>query len=635
MRNAGAMLCRLILIAACFFAGLAVLTLCLVMPPLTWGLAGLVAWKNLHKVPWLFSGGTASIASLMRMLRYGLLCDSGLILGTAEDAPLPSRFQAVRVLLSPGVGSRYACQIFLAAFFGRWCLAGTMIRLHGFTHLATFAPTGRGKGVSVLIPNLLSHVISCVVTDPKCELFQITSEHRRKRFRHRIIRLDPYRLGGPDGDTLNPLDFINDKHEDFLDQCRDLAAALVMRSGQEKEPYWNDAAELVICGVIAFICACETDPAERNLQCLRDIVASRVRFARTIEVMQQVTTHDGVISRLGHLLTWFVDRELASVMTSVQRHTQFLDSPAIARHTAKSSFDPKGLRSRMTVYLCLPHDRLTTMAPLQRMWVSTILRTITQGVPSERNPVLFLLDEAAHLGKIQILEDAVTVMRGMGIRLWFFFQSLNQIKECYGDKAGTFLDNIDTQQYFGTNHYDTAEAVAKRIGFGTILVDSRNWGKSTSMPVGGMGHQAGSWSSNTGNTLSEMSRMVFRPEEIINLPEDTALVFHKNMPVIVSRLLRYYDSPAFANGGVGKPPGLGFGLGLAAVACLLASMISVSLAGKLGVAIHQQRAQMSDEAGDGFTSPLPYGGGSYARPIQPWRAPRQTYPIYRRGYRSY
>ena len=88
-------------------------------------------------------------------------------------------------------------------------------------HLATFAPTGRGKGVSVLIPNLLSYRHSCVVTDPKGELFQLTSEHRRQKFGHRIIRLDPSELCGPGSDTFNPLDFIDDKADDFLDQCRD------------------------------------------------------------------------------------------------------------------------------------------------------------------------------------------------------------------------------------------------------------------------------------------------------------------------------------------------------------------------------------------------------------------------------
>jgi type IV secretion system protein VirD4 len=43
---------------------------------------------------------------------------------------------------------------------------------------------------------------------------------------------------------------------------------------------------------------------------------------------------------------------------------------------------------------------------------------------------------------MQALEDAVTLMRGMGIRLWLFFQSREQLKKCFGDNAGTVLDNL-------------------------------------------------------------------------------------------------------------------------------------------------------------------------------------------------
>ncbi len=63
------------------------------------------------------------------------------------------------------------------------------------------------------------------------------------------------------------------------------------------------------------------------------------------------------------------------------------------------------------------------------------MRVITRGKPTEKNPVLWLLDEMAHIGQMRAIEDAVTLMRGMGMRLWFFFQSLDQLKTCFGDKA--------------------------------------------------------------------------------------------------------------------------------------------------------------------------------------------------------
>src|SRR5262249_8479594 len=286
--------------------------------------------------------------------------------------------------LFTGRNPAVASYLFLYALGGSKWLGDRMIRLQSFTHLATFAPTGRGKGVSVLIVNLLSYIFSCVVTDPKGELFKCTSEHRRRKFGHRIIRLDPFGICGPGSDRLNPLDFIDDKAADFLDQCRVLADLLIFQSGKEVEPYWNEAARSVLTAFIAFVCACEDKPEKRNLDTVRDLVASRACYAKALEVMQQVESHGGVIRRLGHMLTWHVDRELGSVLSNVQRHTEFLDSPIMIRNTSTSSFNPMTLRTgRATIYLCLKHDKLETMAPIMRMWIGIILQTITRGMPCE------------------------------------------------------------------------------------------------------------------------------------------------------------------------------------------------------------------------------------------------------------
>src|SRR5436305_1332601 len=79
-------------------------------------------------------------------------------------------------------------------------------------------------------------------------------------------------------DTFNPLDLIDANAPDFLDQCRDVANALVVRTGQEHEPHWNDSAELILTSFIAFVAACETSPEYRNLQTVRDLVSSRDTF---------------------------------------------------------------------------------------------------------------------------------------------------------------------------------------------------------------------------------------------------------------------------------------------------------------------------------------------------------------------
>ncbi len=546
MRKRAAIILRASLLFASAIGGYFLLMIGLQIPFVFWlMLLGAACRKGRRWAGSGWSHGSARMASLVDLLRHGLLGDDGLILGTTGFMPRPTRRQGLAGLLSPSLASDLACSLFLSAFLGSRWPGDRMIRLGDFVHLATFAPTGRGKGVSVLVPNLFSYKGSCVVTDPKGELFRITANHRRQKFGHRIIRLDPFGLGGPGCDTLNPLDCIDANSDDFLDQCRDLANMMVLRSGREPDPHWNDAAEGVLTAFIAYVCACETDPKERNLQGVRELISSRHTYMSAVEIMQKVETHLGVIQRSGHSLTWSVDKELGSVMTTVQRHTQFLDSPPVARNTAKSSFDPMALRSgRASVYLCLPHDRLETLAPLTRLWIGVILRTITRGTPSEKNPVVFFLDEAAHLGKIRVLEQAVTLMRGMGIRLWFFYQSLSQVQETFGDKATTILENIDTQQYFGINSYFTADEISKRIGDTTISLPSRG-GNSGRSYQSGIGQESSSFNTGSSVTYSDTGRRLFKPEELMVLPEEVALIFHRNVPVIPAMLFKYFEHPAF------------------------------------------------------------------------------------------
>ncbi|MFM7739464.1 MAG: type IV secretory system conjugative DNA transfer family protein, partial [Planctomycetota bacterium] len=525
---------------------------CFKIPGLFWIL--LIMIGLLSKKGWRGSGnayGTARMAEYVDLLLAGLLHQSGgLILGRVpHDVRPPCGFALKMLWRLPFRLSDLANRIVLQAFLpNKPNHRPGLIRLQQFVHLVTFAATGRGKGVGVLIPNLLRYPHSCVVTDPKSELFRITASHRQKSLEHRIIRLDPFELAGPGGDTFNPLDLI-DPHSPFLiEQCRDIANMLVIRTGNEHEPHFNDAAEMVLTAFIAFVAASETNPLHRNLQTVREIVSSRARFTKAVEIMQQSQACGGMLQRYGHQLGWLVDRELGSVLSTVQRHTHFLDSQTVAKNTTTSSFDPRHLRhEKMSIYLCLPHDKLQTLAPLQRLWIGTILRAVAASGADETNPVLFFLDEAGHIGQnLNALEEAVTLLRGMGVRLWFFFQSVGQLEGCFGEKAKVFLDNIDTQQFFGINSIDSAEMVSKRMGESTITTQSYQEGQSYSYSRStGAEPSSRQYSYNSSNNYSEIARSLMKPEEIIRLPEDTVLIFHRNLPPILGSLVKYYSDPEF------------------------------------------------------------------------------------------
>ena len=370
--------------------------------------------------------------------------------------------------------------------------------------------------------------------------------------------------------------------------------------------------------------------AARNLRGMRTLLASRDNYTASLEAMQKVTGFDGVIEQLGHSLTWHVERELGSVMTHTQIYTNIFESPLVADCTSTTSFDPDQLRrGKMTVYLITPSDKLEVWSGLLRVQLGTLLRVITRGVPTEKTPVLFMVDEAAHIGKMRVLEDAVTLMRGMGVRMWLFFQSIDQLNKVFGERASTVLDNLGTLQFFNITSLETAEWLSKRAGEHTVAVSTAGDNSGTSYSASGGGHASSQRGSNSGTSVSvsEAGRSLLKPDEILRMGSNASLLFHKNLPVILAERIKYYSDRAFRRRpllrsfGTGRAPGRGIASLVHTAAVLLVAGVLTAFVAVLPVPHHQQHpfSLLQDAvAGTGRAAESPF-------PAWPPRE-RQPYP---------
>lgn len=509
---------------------------------------GLLASQRLRR--WQgsrYAHGTARACTCDDLVKARMLFDDddgrSIVLGRAGYcARIPFWAALSYLVTAPPDQDGLAVSSFIAAKSGARCTE--LIRLKNVIHGMVVAPAGAGKTVSVLAPNLLSYLGSCVVVDPKGELFGISASWRKQQG-HKIILIDPFNVARTgQGLCFNPMALIDPNAIDFIDQCRDLANMLIVRTGKELQPYFDDMAEAVLTAIVAFVITQASTVEERNLQVVRDIVASPDKFAKTLDAMREIPS----LSRQSNMLRWPKDKEMGSIMSTLQRHTTWLDSPAIAGHTCKNDFDPMELRAwPCTVYLCIPPHRMAaTGAQLMRMWLGSFIRRCTQGVPSEKNPVLFLVDEAGHLGShLQALEDAITAMRGYGIRIWLFLQSLGQLQKSFGDGAKTILDNTDTQFYFGINSQESAEEISKRVGDYTLLVESLQDSTSRSRSDAMTAQNSGQVTTGRSVTTSELGRRLYQASEVTRAPSDMGFAFHKNMQVIPVQLVRHYADPEF------------------------------------------------------------------------------------------
>jgi type IV secretion system protein VirD4 len=568
--------------AACLCWLYAALAVSLQFWPFVLAVAGYAAWRNAQR--WRGTGtayGTGRLADLQDLHAGGLLGDEGLILARAGQAQPPTKWQALRHLFTAPLAQSFAaCQLFLAALGHRRWGTDRLIRLPRFHHLVTFAPPGAGKGVSVLQPNLLSYPGPCVIIDPKGENYRLASATRKRLFGHRQVRIDPFDIvrlhpgwrNAPPPDSLNPFDRISRTSPDLIDWAADLGNALVVRENNEGEQrHWSDSAELFLSTFIAFVLA-EARPHERHLGTVRELLTDPVAFRGALNMMRKSPTVQRMLRRRANHMSFFIDRELGSAMTSTGLQIAWLDSERILNSIRRTSFDPgRLLAGDIDVYLCLPENQLHAKAGFTRVMLATLLRCVTRGGPQEKNLVLFLLDEAGHLGgRMRCLEDAITLLRGYGVRLWFFFQSVGQLQETFRDKAAVFLDAIDTQQWFGLNGLPSAEQVSNRLGDATIPINSFQHGQSYSRSHSdGRGGENSSWSTNTSTTHSEIGRRLLQPAEVLQLPPDQTVIFTRGALPILGKLLRYYDAPEFAQGRAGHLPRRHRAMRLTAAAFLL------------------------------------------------------------------
>ncbi len=503
-------------------AGILVGMLC--MKTYSYTAYGTARWAQLEEIPHLLEG-------------------SGLIVGHIQGRF--SLASGLKALFDSRIPAWQACQKFLISRQRKQ--PKQLVRLTDAVHTAVFAPTGVGKGVSCITPFMLTCPDSMVVLDFKGEN-ALNTANARKKMGHRVVVLDPFKVTTPEPDTFNPLDWIDRDSPTALDDCRDLAEALVVRTGEEKEPHWTASAEVWITAMIATV-VCFAEGSNKNLQSVRALLTNPEKMQMAIRMMcESEDIWDGMLSRLGFQLMHFKDKELSSTLTTTNRFMRFLDTIAVSESTKQSSFNPADLLSKgkMAVYLVLPPEHMRAQSALLRLWIGSMLRAVVKGGLQEKTKVHFILDEAASLGHM----DAVDKYRGYGVRLQFYYQSLGQLKKCWQEGADQTLLSNTTQVFFGVNDQQTAEYISARLGEQTIVIKSGGTGSGKSWQRSKQ-ETTSSRSSNSNDNWNQIGRKLLRPEEVTGLPQRIAITFTPGAKPIWTRLVRYYEKDFKISRGVG------------------------------------------------------------------------------------
>ena len=113
-------------------------------------------------------------------------------------------------------------------------------------------------------------------------------------------------------------------------------------------------------------------------------------------------------------------------------------------------------------------------------------------------------------------------------------QDLTQLAHAYG-RYEAIISNCHVRVAFAANKVETAKLISDMAGTMTVHKETRTYTGSRLNPV--LMHVMAS--------EQETSRPLLTPDEVMRLPDDSALVFVAGHPAIYARKIRYYEDPEF------------------------------------------------------------------------------------------
>lgn len=322
-------------------------------------------------------------------------------------------------------------------------------------HLITVAPTGAGKTIGAVVPNLLIYPGAAVVTDPKGELYDVTAS-RRRAMGQEVILLDPYGITGEKTGSFNPLQYMWELKNIFLeDEAQSSARTLTGQVSFARDPFWDNTASALLAGVILYMVSV-LEAKERTLgklyQLLHgdDVVYKQALILDTVKNKLNEVGYQEIAAFLQN-----PDVTRGGILTTAQQHTKIFSSPQMMKVLEKSSFSMKKFidGKPMTIYMVLPPDKLRSHGSILLLWMTALMKAIVARKSQPKHKTLFLIDECAQLGHMPQLEEAMTIGRIYGIQCWSIWQSLSQLRTLYPISWNTIIHNASVLQVFGSKNH--------------------------------------------------------------------------------------------------------------------------------------------------------------------------------------
>lgn len=423
---------------------------------------------------------------------------------------------------------------------------GKLVRLPGQQFVILAAPTRSGKGVGVVIPNLLDYQESMVVLDIKQENFEITSGWRASQGQE-IFLFNPF---AEDRRThrWNPLTYVSSDPAFRISDLMSIAAMLYPDVSDDQK-FWVSQARNAFMAFALYLF--ENHDDERKL-------GFPMTTRPTLGGIYRLSSGDGselkpYLKQLaqapflsGHARTAFAnmlsqaDETFASILGTFKEPLNAWINPVLDAATGADDFMLTDVRKkRMTIYVGIQPNKLAEARLIVNLFFSQLInqntRELPQNNPALRHQCLLLMDEFTSIGRVDIIASAVSYMAGYNIRLLPIIQSMSQLDATYGKEVSrTLITNHAMQIIYAPREQQDANDYSDMLGYTTVRRKNRS-------------RSYGQQGSTTLNDVEER-RALMLPQELKAMGPDREVFLYEGLahPVQCDKI-QYYKDRYFAS----------------------------------------------------------------------------------------
>ena len=391
----------------------------------------------------------------------------------------------------------------------------TMSPEKGNGHVLVTSQASGFKSTGLVIPNILTYDGPIVVFDPKCELYARTRKARED------MEFEPVVIDERNG--FDPARLIAALAEDHPSAYLRMAKMVIPKGhgGIENSQYFKDAATNLFCALLAHY------GGTGSMSILQDIARILAGSAND--------AHSTLKDELPESPATFVENEInalkgmdpkfwASIKTEITNQLLFCTLPDVERFiTMKpgSKLPSQIVDPRCDIYINVPQDVAEDFAPMLRLMLGSML-TAAQLMEINEKPRarrLFLIDEAAKLGAMDILANIRDRGRSLGLHLMMFYQTPGELERIWG-RAGmtSWRDGCSATIMGPVSSRTSAQDLSAMMG--TRMLRLKTESTSTSNPV--MSPMSGSVSMSEQEQLRDVA--LISPMEISQLPPHASII---------------------------------------------------------------------------------------------------------------